>query len=266
MTDSGTQFLEINSENSSVRRIAYDVRQGQADKPGVFWLSGFKSSMRSQKVTELAEWAEKTDTSLCRMDYSGHGESGGDFEDGTISHWLEEALAVFEQFTSGPQVLVGSSMGGWISLLLMKALQEKRELEKRIAGCVMIAPAWDMTETLMWDRFPSSVRKEIEENGKFMRPSAYEDGPYAITKELIEDGRKHLLRDSAVRFGRPIRILHGVQDPDVPYEHSLKLIEHLDDEDIALTLIKDGEHRLSRPQDLARLISEIELIICAAPK
>lgn len=259
MTDSSTQFFEIQSEKSPVRRIAYDVRQGQADKPGVFWLSGFKSSMRSQKVTELAQWAEKTDTSLCRMDYSGHGESGGDFEDGTISQWLEEAFVIFDQFTSGPQILVGSSMGGWISLLLMKALREKGQLENRIAGCVMIAPAWDMTETLMWDRFPSSVRKEIEDKGKFMRPSAYEDGPYAITKGLIEDGRKHLLRGSTVRFDCPIRILHGVQDPDVPYEHSLKLIEHLEDEDIALTLIKDGEHRLSRPQDLKRLIAEIEL-------
>ncbi|MGH1351836.1 MAG: alpha/beta hydrolase [Methyloligellaceae bacterium] len=255
MSQDQTRFIEFKSEKTVPRRIAYLSSDGQDDKPGVFWLSGFKSNMRSLKVTALAEWCVEKNYRFCRFDYSGHGESDGAFEDGTISQWLEEALYVFEQKTSGKQVLVGSSMGGWIGLLLLRALADK--LADRIAGAVFIAPAWDMTETLMWERFPEEVREEMERTGRFLRPSQYDSEPQIISKGLIEDGRQYLLRDEKVRIGCPIRIIHGLRDPDVPWQHSRKLIEHLQDEDMVLTLVKDGEHRLSREQDIRRLISEI---------
>ncbi len=255
MSHDQTQFIELKSEKSVPRRIAYLSGDGQDDKPGLFWLSGFKSDMRSLKVTALADWCSRQNYRFCRFDYSGHGESGGAFEDGTISQWLEEALCVFEQKTKGRQILVGSSMGGWIGLLLLKALADK--LPERIAGAVFIAPAWDMTETLMWDRFPDAVRNEMEQTGRFLRPSQYDSEPQIISRALIEDGRQHLLRDKKLRIGCPIRIIHGLQDPDVPWQHSQKLVEHLLDEDVVLSLVKDAEHRLSRPKDIRRLISEV---------
>ena len=254
MSDPNTQFLSIPSSRFSERVVAYDLYKGSQEKTGIYWLSGFKSSMRSNKVTELASWCSQNNHSLCRFDYSGHGESPGNFEDGLISHWLEEAICIFESKTNGPQILIGSSMGGWLTLLLLRQLKARyADLSERVKGCILIAPAWNMTEELMWGRFSEEIKSEILKKGAYMRPSAYGDGPYAITRGLIEDGRMHSLDLSKVSLDCPIRIIHGLQDPDVPWEHSLELVKQIKDNDITLHLIKDGEHRLSRPEDLDKL-------------
>ncbi|WP_262270663.1 alpha/beta hydrolase [Microvirga yunnanensis] len=237
------------------RPIAVLFREGKG--PPVVWLGGFKSDMRATKATALDTWAEANGRAFLRFDYSGHGESGGAFEDGTISRWLEDALTVIERFVKERPVLVGSSMGGWISLLAARHLMEKRP-EIAPAGIVLIAPAVDMTERLMWRRFPEDLKKSVQDTGVYHRPSAYSDDPYPITWKLIEDGRRHLLLEGPIRTGCPVHILQGMEDPDVPSSHALELVEHLPGDSVSLTLIKDGDHRLSRPEDIERLIAAVE--------
>ncbi|MGB3866867.1 MAG: alpha/beta hydrolase, partial [Xanthobacteraceae bacterium] len=229
------------------RRIAVRARPGGA--PGLFWLSGFNSDMAGTKAVALDAWAAEHGRACVRFDYSGHGESGGRFTDGTIGRWLEEALTVFDSFCSGSRIAVGSSMGGWIALLVA------RELKRRgtpLHGLVLIAPAPDFTEELMWNGLPPEARREIEVNGVWLRPSQYGE-PYPITRGLIEDGRNHLVLGSSIDVGCPVRILQGAQDPDVPWRHAFRLTECLPADDVVLTLVQDGDHRLSRPQDIARL-------------
>ena len=192
-----------------------------------------------------------------RFDYSGHGESGGRFEDGTITRWLEDALAVFETHAQGPQIAVGSSMGGWIALLLARALAGRVAVNATLAGLVLIAPAPDFTEALMWNEFSPEVKREIGENGSWQRPSAYGEEPYPITRALIEDGRKHLLLGGLIETGCPVRILQGVKDEDVPWQHATELVSRIARDDVVLTLVKDGDHRLSRPEDIDRLIAAV---------
>jgi len=192
-----------------------------------------------------------------RFDYSGHGESGGNFEDGTISQWLDDSLAVLEGHVGGQPILVGSSMGGWLALLATLRLLEAHP-ERAPAGLVLIAPAVDFTERLMWDRFPEDIRRAVEDHGEYRLPSVYSEEPYLITRRLIEDGRRHLLFGKPIRTGCPVHILQGMQDPDVPWSHALQLMEHLPGDSASLTLINDGDHRLSRPEDLARLVGAIE--------
>jgi len=254
MGDSRPQFLVVGT-GADARRIAYLVDStGQQDRPGIVWLGGFKSEMTATKASALAAWAAGKGLSCLRFDYSGHGQSDGRFEDGTLTRWLEEARAVFSELTSGPQVLVGSSMGGHIALLLLRALMAEAPQEAaRIKGLVLIAPAWDMTE-LMWANLPPSARRAIEETGVYQRPSHYGDGPYPITGKLIEDGRKHLIGKTAFDPGRPVHILHGLLDPDVPWEHTLDLVAHLSGDWTRVTAVPDGEHRLSRPEDIALLL------------
>lgn len=244
---------------AQLRRIA--VRRQAGAAPGIFWLGGFKSDMRGTKAEALGLHAAKSGRACVRFDYSGHGESGGRFEDGTISSWLEDAEAVFTRETHGPQIVVGSSMGGWIALLLARALSKRPPEERRIAGLVLIAPAPDFTETLMWAEFSPAIRKEIEEKGFWQRPSAYGEDPYPITRALIEDGRRHLLLDKPIELGCPVRILQGVKDPDVPFGHAMKLVSCLAQDDVVLTLIKDGDHRLSRPEDIDRLMRTVDELI-----
>jgi pimeloyl-ACP methyl ester carboxylesterase len=215
--------------------------------------------MRATKAAALDVWAEKNGRAFVRFDYSGHGESGGAFEDGTISRWLEDAMTVIERFVTERPILVGSSMGGWISLLAARHLLERRP-DSAPAGIVLIAPAVDMTERLMWDRFPEDLKRVVEETGVYYRPSAYSDDPYPITKALIEDGRGHLLLGQPIQTGCPVHILQGMEDPDVPWSHALRLVEHLPGDSVSLTLIKDGDHRLSRPEDIERLIAAVEAI------
>jgi pimeloyl-ACP methyl ester carboxylesterase len=214
--------------------------------------------MRGTKAEALADYTAQSGRAFVRFDYSGHGESGGRFEDGTITRWLEEAAAVFDQHTRGSQVIVGSSMGGWIALLLARSLAGRSAPKASLAGLVLIAPAPDFTETLMWEQFSPAAKREIEEKGMWMRPSDYGEDPYPITRALIEDGRKHLLLDRPIELGCPVRILQGVQDPDVPYAHAIKLVSCLAQDDAVLTLVKDGDHRLSRPEDIERLIRTID--------
>jgi pimeloyl-ACP methyl ester carboxylesterase len=223
-------------------------------------MGGFKSDMKGTKAAALAHWARENGRSCLRFDYSGHGESSGDFTAGTIGAWLEDSLAVFDAHAQGPQVVVGSSMGGWLALLLVRELR-RRKAEGHapagwVAGLVLIAPAVDFTEVLMWQRFPAKIKKEIETTGVWRRPSEYGE-PYPITRGLIEDGRKHLLLGGMIETGCPVRILQGVQDPDVPWNHAVDLTARLAQDDVVLTLVKDGDHRLSRPEDLERLMRAV---------
>src|SRR5271163_2289779 len=241
-------FIEV-GKDALARRIAVRARTGRA--PGLFWLGGFNSDMRGSKALALDAWAAEHSRACVRFDYSGHGESGGTFADGTIGRWLEESLAVFGQFCSGSQVVIGSSMGGWMALLLARAIA-RRPGDASLAGLVLIAPAPDFTEELMWKGFTPEIRQEIETNGVWLRPSQYGDGtPYPITRALIEEGRNHLLLGSSIDVGCPVRILQGARDPDVPWKHAFSLAQRLPAEDVVLTMIQDGNHRLSRPQDIA---------------
>jgi pimeloyl-ACP methyl ester carboxylesterase len=261
METSEPQFLVVGAPG---RRIAVRAREGAS--PGIFWLGGFKSDMKGTKAVALDEHAAKTGRASIRFDYSGHGESGEKFEDGTISHWLEDALAVFANHARGPQIVVGSSMGGWMALLLARALARDPSLAKdaKLAGLVLIAPAPDFTEELMWKNFSAEVRREIETKGAWQRPSAYGDAPYAITKRLIEDGRSHLLLGQPIEVKCPVRILQGMLDPDVPWQHAMRLVSCLAQDDVAMTLIKDGDHRLSRPEDIERLLKTVDELAAEA--
>lgn len=262
MTTSAPQFLTVGT-GVAQRRIATLPMPGREGAgPGLVWLPGFKSEMTSIKASAVAEWGAVRGLAVTRFDYSGHGQSEGRFEDGTVGRWLEEALAVFRTCTAGPQVIVGSSMGGYLSLLVLRALQRSGEAS-RVAGLVLIAPAWDMTERLMWGRFPDSVKSTIMDEGVWLRPSRYGDGPYAITRTLIEDGRRHLIASEPFDPGCPVRIIHGLLDPDVPWEHSLDLEAHLTGDWVRISAVPDGEHRLSRPEDLAQMFGLIDEVIAA---
>ncbi|MEL6860147.1 MAG: alpha/beta fold hydrolase [Pseudomonadota bacterium] len=228
------------------RRLAYRYSAPRSGLTFV-WLSGFKSDMSGSKVTVLEAWAQAQGHGFLAFDYSGHGLSSGAFEEGTISAWREDALAAIEDLTSGPLVLVGSSMGGWMALLAALALPE------RVAAMVLIAPAPDFTQKLMWPEFSPQQQAEILEQGETLRPSDYGD-PYPITRALIEDGQHWTLLDEPISLSMPIRILQGKQDPDVPWQHAFKLVDALASEDLVFTLIKDGDHRLTRDQDIARLV------------
>ena len=256
MTNENPQFLNM----PDGRKIAWLTNQApNYTPPGILWVGGFKSNMTGIKASRISEWAASQNLSCVRFDYSGHGASSGQFEAGTIGEWTQECTAIFETVTTGPQIIVGSSMGGWITLLMTLAhIQQVGADNSRIKAIVLIAPAVDMTEDLMWQKFPEGIRKGLIETGIFMRPSAYEDGAYPITLNLIEEGRKHLLfGDKKFNTHCPIHILHGKQDADVPWQQSEKLIAHLANDDVKLELIKDGEHRLSRNEDIERLIEAI---------
>lgn len=252
------------------RKIAYlydapasseNVGNNSGNTPGLFWLSGFMSDMGSTKASALKPFAVDHGLGYTRFDYSGHGRSSGAFKDGTIGRWLEEARAVLTQVTRGPQIIIGSSMGGHIALLLLKALRaEDPHNASRIKALILIAPAWDMTEELMWNKFPQVIRDEIQSQGFYLRPSAY-DAPYTITRGLIEDGRRHLLARQKFDPDCPVRIIQGAQDVDVPAGHTRELVDFLAGQDVQLIEVPDGEHRLSRPQDLALLFKMIEGVL-----
>ena len=251
------QFLDVGSGVDS-RRIAYRLRPSNGSpKPGVVWLGGFKSDMDSSKAQALDAFCAREGRACLRFDYSGHGVSGGAFEEGGIGRWLEESLAVFRALGPARAVIVGSSMGGWIALLLARALAEAGE-SPRLAGFVLIAPAVDFTQALLWPRLPPEAREAIERDGRWEHPSAYSPEPYVYTRRLIEDGRQHLLLGGTVRAYAPVRILQGMQDPDVPYTHAMKLVEHMPMDPVTLTLVRDGDHRLSREADVALLLAAVE--------
>ncbi|WP_426012974.1 alpha/beta fold hydrolase [Caulobacter sp. DWR2-3-1b2] len=244
MTDS----VEYHARDDNFR-LAYHKVIG--DGPTVVWLGGFHSDMTGTKAQVLADQAQATGGGFVRFDYFGHGASDGDFAEGTISRWREDALSVIDDLTTGPLVLVGSSMGGWIACLAAIARPE------RVKAMVLIAPAPDFTEKLMEPELSAEAKTAIARDGFWTRPSDYEDGGYPITRELLEDGARWSILQGAVPIDVPVRVLQGGADPDVPWTHALELANSLTSSDVVFTLIKDGDHRLSRPQDLERLVAAV---------
>jgi len=234
------------------RSLAFEQTPGAG--PGVMFLGGFKSDMSGTKAQFLSDWAYEQGRAFLRFDYSGHGQSSGDFLDGAIGDWYQDALAVLDGLTEGPQVLVGSSMGGWIALLLARARPE------RVAALVGIAAAPDFTEDSMWEGFDETQRADLAGQGFVDLPSDYSDEPYRITRRLIEDGRRHLVLRAPLRLPFPVRLLQGTEDTDVPLAVALRLMEHADSPDLRLTLVKGADHRFSEPENLALLAQTLEAL------
>ena len=243
-----TEFLD----GPQGRRIAFEHQTGQG--PGVVFLGGFKSDMRGSKAEHLAQWAARTGRAFLRFDYSGHGESSGAFEDGTIGDWAADAMAAITALTEGPQVLVGSSMGGWISLLLARAMPG------RIAGLVTVAAAPDFTERGFWAGFSELERAKLMREGRILRPSDYGDA-YVITRKLIEDGRNHLLMGAPLELPFPVRMLQGTADADVPMQWATDLIAHASGEDMRLTLVKGADHRFSDGECLGLIAAAVDEVL-----
>ncbi|MGV8995728.1 MAG: alpha/beta hydrolase [Parvibaculaceae bacterium] len=245
------------------QEIAYaqDMPAHPAGPTGLFWLSGFKSDMTGTKVQALAGWAAEAGRSLTRFDYFGHGQSTGAFLDGTIGRWIEDAVFAFDDLTEGPQVLVGSSMGAWIALHLALARPE------RVKALVLIAPAPDFTESLMWAGFSDEVRAVLMRDGVYREAATLDerargnDEGLEISYRLIEEGRQHLLLGEPVGFSGPVRILQGMRDTSVPYAHALRLAEALVSDDVRVLLTKTGDHRLSTEDDLRRLMRVVGAVL-----
>jgi pimeloyl-ACP methyl ester carboxylesterase len=250
------EFLDVDGTPIAFRCIA-----GRA--PGVAWLGGYRSDMLGSKAETLAAWAGRSGRAFLRHDYSGHGESGGAFVDGTISKWLGESLAVFRRFTDGPQVLVGSSMGAWIALRLVQELRKAGE-GGRVAGMVLLAPAPDFTAELVEPALTKKQRHDLDQKGYFEEKSQYSPEPNIYTRALIEDGRLNRVMTGPIDTHCSVHVLQGMADPDVPHQHALKLVSLLPADDTTLSLIPDGDHRLSRPQDLELLVRAVEGVIAQA--
>lgn len=246
----GPKFLDT----PQGRRIAYHLSPGAG--PGVVFLGGFKSDMEGTKALHLEEWSRARGRAFLRFDYSGHGQSSGNFEDGAIGDWAQDAMAAITALTDGPQVLVGSSMGGWIAALVLRQMPEK------LAGLVGIAAAPDFTEDSMWAGFDAAQRAALEQDGIVYLPSDY-DAPYPISKRLIEEARRQLVLRSPLRADVPVRLLQGTEDADVSQQVALRFLAHLDGEDIALTLVKGADHRFSEPRYLARIADAVTEVLAA---
>ena len=242
-----TGRLDVDGADIAWRRI-------EGAGPTVVWLGGYRSEMAGTKADALAEWAVSSGRDFLRFDYFGHGGSGGDFKAGTITRWRGDALAVVDKLTNGPLVLVGSSMGGWLACLATLARPD------RVKALVLIAPAADFTSALLEPSLPSEAHAALERDGVWMRPSPYDPAGYPITAKLLEDGARWSILPGPISIGCPVRILQGGGDPDVPWRHTLALSHAVKSEDVVFTLIRDGDHRLSRPRDLARLIAAVEEI------
>lgn len=223
--------------------------------PTVVFLPGFKSDMEGSKATHLRDWCRAEGRAMLRLDYAGHGASGGRFEDGTIGRWAGDARAVIEAVAPGPLVLIGSSMGGWIGLLLA------RDLGPRVVALVGIAAAPDFTETLLYAGLSAAERATLEHDGYVERPSIYGEQPYRFTRALIEDGRAQSLLQAPIAVHCPVRLLQGQQDPDVPWQTALTIAATVESDDVEVILIKDGDHRLSRERDLAVLVQEVSKVV-----
>jgi pimeloyl-ACP methyl ester carboxylesterase len=232
--------------------IAYHRRSGKS--PGMVFLGGYMSDMTGTKARALDAFAAARGQAFLRFDYFGHGASSGDFAAATVGRWKADALAALDQLTEGPQVLIGSSLGGWIMLLAALARPE------RVTALIGIAAAPDAT-ALMWERFPPEVRDTIVREGAVRLPSAYSADGYLYTRTLIDEGRRHLLMERSIPITCPVRLLHGMRDPDVPWERSLALAEKLAGEDVQVVLVKNGDHRLSTESDLALLMRTVESLL-----
>ncbi len=234
------------------RKLAY--RQTEGRGPGIVFLGGFKSDMEGTKAVHLEDWARASGRAFLRFDYSGHGQSSEAFTDGSIGDWAEDAMSVISQLTEDPQVLVGSSMGGWISLLFARAMPE------RVAGLVTIAAAPDFTEDSMWASFDTDQRAALEHDGQIALPSDYGE-PYIITKRLIEDGRKNLVLRDPLKLPFPVRSLQGTADTDVDQSVALRLLDHASSPDMHLTLVDGANHRFSDPDCLEMITNAVEKVM-----
>ncbi|MCF1435737.1 alpha/beta fold hydrolase [Agrobacterium vitis] len=253
-------------QGSDARSIAALVRApAQDERPTCIWLGGYRSDMTGTKALEMDDLAASLGVGAIRFDYSGHGASGGAFRDGTISRWLEEALAVLDHFKPEKAILVGSSMGGWIALRLIQELKARHDNPTQVSGMVLIAPAPDLTSDLIEPLLGDRERKDLAEKGYFEEISEYSPEPNIFTRALMEDGRANRVMSGMIDTGCPVHILQGMADPDVPYQHALKLVEHLPADDVVLTLVRDGDHRLSRPQDIDRMRNAIRAMIEPRP-
>lgn len=237
------------------RRLAYVHHQGRT--PGVLFCGGFKSDMTGSKVLSLEKAFVEEGRAFTRFDYIGHGSSSGEFEDGTIGAWTGDAVAIIDNVSKGPLTLVGSSMGGWIMVLAALARPE------RVRGLVGIASAPDFTEDLIWGTATEAQRAAVMRDGRWEQPSAYGDEPYVYTRDLVEDGRNHLVLRSPIPFKGPVHLLHGQADPDVPWQTSLRLADALASEDVTVELIKSGDHRLSKPHELDRICLATQRVLSA---
>lgn len=246
------QLLGLRADNERglpARYLGYRFTPGRG--PVIIWLGGFRSDMTSTKATELEKACLEDGRATLRFDYFAHGESKGDFMNATISIWLDDALQMIRQFGGKSPVIVGSSMGGWIALL---ATQRLKAEGRAPGGLVLIAPAVDFTERLMWARFPEEIRREIIDDGVWFRHSEYSPEPYPITRNLLDDGRTHLIMNKPIHIGVPIHILQGAKDPDVPIQYVDQFVNSLMQDEVRMTIVHDGDHRLSREQDIATLI------------
>ncbi|MDP9807348.1 pimeloyl-ACP methyl ester carboxylesterase [Rhizobium tibeticum] len=255
------QYLTV-GQGEAAREIAYIARSqsGKAGGPTLVWLSGYRSDMSGSKAVELDKFAAENGLACLRLDYSGHGLSGGKFTDGTISRWLEEALAVILHKAPERILIVGSSMGGWIALRLSQEFA-KRQDGPKVDGMVLIAPAPDFTSDLIEPNLTKKEKASLVEHGYFEERSAYSPEPNIYTRALIEDGRDNSVLKGIIETRCPVHILQGMKDPDVPYQHAMKLVEHLPADDVVLTFVRDGDHRLSRPQDIARMFAAVKGLI-----
>lgn len=248
-------------EGREARRIAYRAFGGGT--PALLWLGGYRSDMAGTKAEHLAGFCRERGLGFCRFDYSGHGESSGRFEDGTISRWLEEARVVLEAAVEGPAILVGSSMGAWIALRLVEELRKEGN-GRRVVGLLLLAPAPDFTHRLMAPKLTSAEIDALASDGFITEPSAYSPEPNIYTRALFEDGESNLVLEGLIETGCPVHIIQGMADPDVPYEHALELVAHLPSDGVVLTLVRDGDHRLSRPEDLVRITRAADELVDAA--
>lgn len=255
--------VEERSETIDVAGVKIAVRHRPGTTPGVVWLGGFRSDMMGTKAERLHEWATASGHAFTRHDYSGHGESGGAFADGTISRWLAESLDVFRHFTHGPQILVGSSMGAWIALRMVEELRKTGE-GARVGGLLLLAPAPDFTSELMEPQLTAAQREALDTQGYFEEASEYAPEPNVYTRALFEDGAANAVLKGVIDTHCPVHILQGMADPDVPWEHAMKLVEHLPADDVTLSLIRDGDHRLSRPKDLEMIVAALEGLVAQA--
>lgn len=241
---------------SEIRRLAYDQTPGEG--PGIVFLGGFRSDKSGTKALHLESWAKEEGRAFLRFDYSGHGESSGDFLKGSIGVWTEDAAAIIDALTNGPQILVGSSMGGWIALLLATRMPE------RVAGIVTISAAPDFTEEKYWQDLTEKQRAILDGDGSIEVPSDYDDGPYVITRTLVEDGRNHLVLTKPLSLSMPVRLLHGTADTAVSQATAIRLFDHIKGSNIRLTLVKGADHRFSTPACLSLITASIQQVTVAA--
>ena len=256
------QFIDV-GQTPHVRRIAAIATPGANSEATVVWLGGYRSDMTGTKAVALEAQARSLGVGFLRFDYSGHGQSSGHYADGTISLWLEEALAAIDRLATSRLVLVGSSMGAWIALRVIEELR-KRGQGTRVAGMVLIAPAPDFTSVLIEPHLSEKERRSLAERGFFEEESAYSAEPNRYTRALIEDGRHNLVMSGLIETGCPVHILQGMRDPDVPYDHALKIMEKIVGDDAILTLVRDGDHRLSRPEDIAQIEAAVAAMLAHA--